>query len=92
MSAGAVTSRRMAFGWKSAAGGASAAVALGIFGLSSVSMLAKEAKPDWNKVKKDIAAILEEEGYDDGHIGPLLVRLAWHCSGMSPDPTHSARA
>lgn len=28
-----------------------------------------------------IADILDEEGYDDGSIGPLLVRLAWHSSG-----------
>jgi catalase (peroxidase I) len=32
-------------------------------------------------VKKDIAALLEKEGYDDGSYGPVLVRLAWHAAG-----------
>jgi hypothetical protein len=90
MSAGATAARRVSFGWKSVAGGATAAVALG-FGVTSVTMYAKEVKPDWNKVRKDISAILEEQGYDDGHIGPLLVRLAWHCSGSSPILHYSIR-
>ena len=25
--------------------------------------------------------MLEAEDYDDGSYGPVLVRLAWHCSG-----------
>lgn len=36
---------------------------------------------DFNAVRKDIEAILKQKGYDDGHIGPVLVRLAWHASG-----------
>lgn len=35
----------------------------------------------YDDVRKSIAAILEKEDYDDGSIGPVLVRLAWHCSG-----------
>lgn len=57
----------------------------GAFGLavSGVTMQAKEAKVDCNKLRKDIVGILDEENYDDGSIGPVLVRLAWHSSGAS---------
>lgn len=36
---------------------------------------------DYDAVKRDIIAILKQPGYDDGSIGPLLVRLAWHAAG-----------
>lgn len=37
---------------------------------------------DYQKVYNEIAARLEEQDdYDDGSYGPVLVRLAWHCSG-----------
>mmetsp|Transcript_8553 Transcript_8553/g.24544 ORF Transcript_8553/g.24544 Transcript_8553/m.24544 type:complete len:369 (-) Transcript_8553:85-1191(-) len=36
---------------------------------------------DYGAVRKAIADLLEVEDYDDGSYGPLLVRLAWHCSG-----------
>ena len=36
---------------------------------------------DFDAVRKDIASILKKKGYDDGSIGPVLVRLAWHASG-----------
>lgn len=36
---------------------------------------------DYNAVRKDIAAILENEKYDDGSYAPVLVRLAWHAAG-----------
>jgi len=38
-------------------------------------------KVDFNAVRKDIVAVLENEKYDDGSYGPVLVRLAWHASG-----------
>ncbi|KAJ1892697.1 heme peroxidase [Kickxella alabastrina] len=38
-------------------------------------------KVDYNAVYKDIADLLEDENYDDGSYGPILVRLAWHSSG-----------
>ncbi|KAL8706147.1 MAG: hypothetical protein Q9201_000782 [Fulgogasparrea decipioides] len=39
-------------------------------------------KEDYQKVYNAIAERLEEkEDYDDGSYGPVLVRLAWHCSG-----------
>lgn len=33
---------------------------------------------DFDKVRDDIMAILKMKDYDDGSIGPVLVRLAWH--------------
>ncbi|TPX56834.1 hypothetical protein PhCBS80983_g04250 [Powellomyces hirtus] len=36
---------------------------------------------DIEKVRNDIRAILKNPDYDDGSIGPVLVRLAWHASG-----------
>lgn len=39
-------------------------------------------KEDYQKVYNEIAkALAEKDDYDDGSYGPVLVRLAWHCSG-----------
>ncbi|KAH8805661.1 cytochrome c peroxidase-like protein [Xylogone sp. PMI_703] len=38
-------------------------------------------KGDYEAVRKDVAALLHQPGYDDGSAGPVLVRLAWHASG-----------
>lgn len=39
-------------------------------------------KDDYQKVYNAIANLLEEkDDYDDGSYGPVIVRLAWHCSG-----------
>ncbi|KAL8932205.1 MAG: hypothetical protein Q9211_006457 [Gyalolechia sp. 1 TL-2023] len=39
-------------------------------------------KDDYQKVYNAIAQRLEEkDDYDDGSYGPVIVRLAWHCSG-----------
>ena len=39
-------------------------------------------KEDYQQVYNEIAKLLEEkDDYDDGSYGPVLVRLAWHCSG-----------
>jgi cytochrome c peroxidase len=39
-------------------------------------------KEDYQKVYNYIAELLvEKDDYDDGSYGPVLVRLAWHCSG-----------
>jgi catalase (peroxidase I) len=35
---------------------------------------------EYSTVRKDIKKILVSD-HDDGSIGPLLVRLAWHSSG-----------
>jgi len=36
---------------------------------------------DYNAVSRDIAAILPNKSWDDGSLGPVFVRLAWHASG-----------
>ncbi|KAJ3080091.1 cytochrome c peroxidase [Quaeritorhiza haematococci] len=36
---------------------------------------------NYDAVRADIAKSLSVPGYDDGSIGPVLVRLAWHASG-----------
>ncbi|KAJ3125673.1 heme peroxidase [Nowakowskiella sp. JEL0407] len=41
----------------------------------------KSKKLDYQAVYNRIAAILEDNDYDDGSYGPVLVRLAWHASG-----------
>ena len=39
-------------------------------------------KEDYQQVYNAIAKLLEEKDeYDDGSYGPVIVRLAWHCSG-----------
>lgn len=39
-------------------------------------------KNDYQQVYNLIAKLLEEkDDYDDGSYGPVLLRLAWHCSG-----------
>jgi len=37
--------------------------------------------PVTKDVRQAIVDILEEESYDDGSLGPILVRLAWHAAG-----------
>jgi len=40
------------------------------------------SKPgDYESVKQDILKLMHLPGYDDGHIGPVIVRLAWHHAG-----------
>ncbi|KAF9404002.1 heme peroxidase [Podila epigama] len=36
---------------------------------------------NYQKVYNAIAAIIEDENYDDGSYGPVFLRLAWHASG-----------
>ena len=38
-------------------------------------------KVDYNEVRKSIAALLDDNDYDDGSYGPVFVRLGWHASG-----------
>ena len=39
-------------------------------------------KEDYQNVYNTIAKLLaDKDEYDDGSYGPVLVRLAWHCSG-----------
>jgi len=42
----------------------------------------KTSEPDqFEAIRKDITAVLDNPKYDDGSYGPVLVRLAWHASG-----------
>ncbi|GAA5825026.1 hypothetical protein JCM5353_001150 [Sporobolomyces roseus] len=38
-------------------------------------------KGDYSSVRRAIANIIPQKGYDDGSAGPVFVRLAWHASG-----------
>lgn len=38
-------------------------------------------KDDFQKVYNDVAELLENNDYDDGSYGPVVVRLGWHASG-----------
>ncbi|KAG0074444.1 heme peroxidase [Podila epicladia] len=52
---------------------------------STLPVIAAAEKPkeplDYQKVYNAIAAIIEDENYDDGSYGPVFLRLAWHASG-----------
>lgn len=40
------------------------------------------SKEDYQKVYNRVAEIIDEaDEYDDGSYGPVILRLAWHCSG-----------
>lgn len=41
----------------------------------------RHSQQDYQKVYDRIAESLEKEGYDDGSLAPVLIRLAWHASG-----------
>jgi catalase (peroxidase I) len=62
-------SRSLAF-----SGGFAAAALMGVSAFA-------DSKPNYDAIRKAIADNLDQPGYDDGSIGPVLVRLAWHASG-----------
>jgi len=38
-------------------------------------------RADYDKARQAVRDILDKDGYDDGSLGPVFVRLAWHASG-----------
>ena len=36
---------------------------------------------DYQAVREDLLAMMDNPSHDDGSIGPILIRLAWHSSG-----------
>lgn len=42
---------------------------------------ADSAEVDYAAVKAAVKQILDDDNWDDGSIGPVLIRLAWHASG-----------
>jgi len=47
---------------------------------------------DYNAVRNDIKALLDDYNYDDGSYGPVIVRLAWHASGTYDKKDNSGGA
>jgi len=43
--------------------------------------LSAPAKVDYEAVKRAITEVLDNENYEDGSYGPVVVRLAWHAAG-----------
>ena len=36
---------------------------------------------DYQAIRKELLAMMDNPSHDDGSIGPILIRLAWHSSG-----------
>lgn len=36
---------------------------------------------DWAQIRKEVVDVLDNNDWDDGSYGPVLVRLAWHAAG-----------
>lgn len=50
--------------------------------LGSQTMLAEAPKEvDYHAIRNEIAGMLDVDDFDDGSLGPIFVRLAWHASG-----------
>ena len=45
----------------------------------SDNKLATPSKVDYNEVRKSVAALLDDNNFDDGSYGPLFVRLGLAC-------------
>eukprot|EP00298_Acanthocystis_sp_HF-20_P004093 c14430_g1_i2.p1 GENE.c14430_g1_i2~~c14430_g1_i2.p1 ORF type:complete len:337 (+),score=158.49 c14430_g1_i2:53-1063(+) len=56
-------------------------IATGAVIVTADQVFASEATVDYEKVRNDIADVLEDLNHDDGSFGPIFVRLAWHASG-----------
>lgn len=45
------------------------------------SIFSASSKVNYDKLREDIEDILWNKSYEDKHLGPIFVRLAWHSSG-----------
>jgi len=63
------------FGFKASTGAAFGGAAL------MAAAVTVSQQPDWDQIRAEIASLLDIEGYDDGSLGPVFVRLAWHSCG-----------
>jgi cytochrome c peroxidase len=63
---------------RAAAAGAGLLAGAGGFALVAS---ADASTPDYEQCRRDIADLLDQENWDDGSLGPVFVRLAWHSSG-----------
>jgi catalase (peroxidase I) len=60
-----------------------------VFASAAFSFGADDKKINYDEVRKDVARILDQEEYDDGSLGPVFVRLAWHAAGTYDKATKS---
>ncbi|KAI8052912.1 cytochrome c peroxidase mitochondrial precursor [Syncephalis plumigaleata] len=56
---------------------------------STSAIKGKRGDVDYYAVYKAIAELLEDNDYDDGSYGPILLRLAWHAAGTYDKRTHT---
>jgi len=75
-------------GWKRRAAHFAVPTSLALVGVT----LQASTVPDWKQLREDIAELIDDDtivnpSTDDGvqggggYVGPMLLRLAWHCSG-----------
>ena len=46
---------------------------------------------DYNCVKEELLKMMDNPSHDDGSIGPILIRLAWHSSGTYDKESKTGR-
>ena len=52
-----------------------------LYFLTNAEIVTAARRLDYGEIKKEIANILDDDNHDDGSLGPIFVRLAWHASG-----------
>jgi len=54
---------------------------MGSFGLNRPPPVEEDEETDWEALEGELIRFMKRPEYDDGTLGPLLIRLAWHSSG-----------